>query len=215
MAEYQSEFTYTDKFFPITYRSIFAIFSKSNILKHAHHKYKVYKGNDLIKIFTYKIDDYFIGGPTHDIYNEIGGADEPKYKVKQNSNGKFALDIKEEYVKLNSDGTISFVYQQHSETALDTYGEITQIINDKERIDTNHINSNNWRVISFGDFPLKGKRKDDLAKSLADFINDLPTESKLTINDWYNSVDIPMKQRTDFGTAAIFKQINDRDLLKK
>lgn len=58
------------------------------------------------------------------------------------------------------------------------------------------------------------KDSTDLAKSLADFINTLSIDSKLTINDWYDSINIPHEQRTDFVTAALFKQINERDLLE-
>lgn len=55
----------------------------------------------------------------------------------------------------------------------------------------------------------------DLAKSFTNFIDNLSIDSKVSVNDWYEEVGIPIHQRSDFIISALFKQVNERGLLNK
>ena len=54
----------------------------------------------------------------------------------------------------------------------------------------------------------------DLPKSLADFVNDLPKGSEMTVNDWFEIAGIPEEQRSDFAFEAILNQAKKRKLLR-
>lgn len=151
------EFTYTEERFPAVYYRKFFTFvdhSRSNIKRDKYYKYKIYKDQKLVTTCTYKTEYYMSGIIENDIYNKIGGPKEPKYAIKKNTNGKFALDIKEEYVSLNIDGTISFVYTPYEAPLLNTYEEVKQLINEKEKSDLNKARDNDWIIIAYGNFPL-------------------------------------------------------------
>lgn len=47
----------------------------------------------------------------------------------------------------------------------------------------------------------------DLAKALLKKLNDPNLSKSYTIDDFYKEMSIPKRQRSDFATAAIFKQM--------
>ena len=53
----------------------------------------------------------------------------------------------------------------------------------------------------------------DLPKMLAGFINELPDDSKMTFDDFFEVVNIPKDQRSDYVIAAMLKQAEERKLL--
>ena len=53
----------------------------------------------------------------------------------------------------------------------------------------------------------------DLPKMLADLIKDLPEDSEMTFDDFFNLADVPKDQRSDFAMGAILNQAAERGLL--
>lgn len=53
----------------------------------------------------------------------------------------------------------------------------------------------------------------DLPKILADFMKELPDDSEMTFDDFFEVTNIPKDQRSDFAVAAMLKQAKERGLL--
>ncbi len=45
-----------------------------------------------------------------------------------------------------------------------------------------------------------------MLKEFTKYIENLPEDSKATIDDFYDLIEIPRKDRSDFATAALLKQ---------
>ncbi len=53
----------------------------------------------------------------------------------------------------------------------------------------------------------------DLPKVLADFMRELPDDSEMTFDDFFEVANVPKDQRNDFAVASILKQAKERGLL--
>ena len=47
---------------------------------------------------------------------------------------------------------------------------------------------------------------ENIVKQLKEVMDQLPDDSDMTIDDFYDYINLEKKYRTDFGTAALFKQ---------
>lgn len=165
-------------------------------------------------------------------YKKMDGPNMPKYRIEQNGNGKFAISVKNDQVCLNKDGTVIFDYKdiliqtgdyisetcgnssgmvtQYEKRLFDTREEVKKFIENRENTEDYENKANDWKVVDLCGVDTPDDI--DLPKVLADYINAVPNDSKLTIDDLLGHLNIPMEQRTDYIISVIIKQAIDRNL---